>query len=422
MSWLYLFFGVGCAWLTYNAFRPRSSPPLAAALSFAAGLVASELPLHLLGVQVLVALVFAVLGVMGTGPGMLGFFVNLVSWAGLGVLAYQSWHAREPAESALRSALGYEYPTRILPELDVTTSDDELSWRRVLAFIPFLGREVERLRDIRYASAGGIDLHLDIYRGREAQVGCPVLLQIHGGAWTEGYGSRRGQAIPLIRRMVKHGWLCVAIEYRLSPTATFPEHLVDVKRALCWVKDNIARYGGDPEFVVATGGSAGGHLCAMLGLTADDAEYQPGFEAADTRVRGCVPFYGVFDLTNRHHSQCAESITQLVEQDVMKGTREEIPEQWDRASPITRVRPDAPPFYILHGANDSMVPVDQARQFAAALGEKSHATVAYAEFPLAQHGFDVLPTVRAMHAVGAVHRFLNVLYGDYLRERDLVGP
>src|SRR5690349_8675258 len=95
------------------------------------------------------------------------------------------------------------------------------------------------------------------------------------------------------------GWVCVAINYRLSPRATFPDHIIDVKRAIAWVKANIAEYGGDPDFVVITGGSAGGHLSALAALTPNDPEYQPGFEDADTTVQACVPFYGVYDFTNR---------------------------------------------------------------------------------------------------------------------------
>ena len=87
--------------------------------------------------------------------------------------------------------------------------------------------------------------------------------------------------------------------YALSPKATFPDHLIDVKRALAWVKEHIAEYGGDPGYVVISGGSAGGHLSSLAALTPNRPEYQPGFEAVDTTVQACVPFYGVYDFTNR---------------------------------------------------------------------------------------------------------------------------
>ena len=87
----------------------------------------------------------------------------------------------------------------------------------------------------------------------------PVLLQVPGGAWV--IGMRRPQAYPLMSHLAERGWICVSIDYRVSPRHTWPDHIVDVKRALAWVKEHIAEYGGDPDFVAITGGSAGGHLC-----------------------------------------------------------------------------------------------------------------------------------------------------------------
>ena len=86
-----------------------------------------------------------------------------------------------------------------------------------------------------------------------------MLLQVPGGAWA--IGMRRPQAYPLLSHMADRGWVCVSIDYRVSPRNTWPDHIVDVKRALAWIKENIAEYGGDPDFVAITGGSAGGHLC-----------------------------------------------------------------------------------------------------------------------------------------------------------------
>ena len=95
----------------------------------------------------------------------------------------------------------------------------------------------------------------------------PVLLQIHGGGWT--IGNKRQQALPLMMHLSRRGWVCVAANYRLSPRATFPDHLIDVKQALRWIRENIAEYGGDPGFVAITGGSAGGHLSALAALTGE---------------------------------------------------------------------------------------------------------------------------------------------------------
>ena len=87
------------------------------------------------------------------------------------------------------------------------------------------------------------------------------------------------------------------MNYPLSPKARWPQHLVALKRAIGWIRANIAEYGGDPSFLAVTGGSAGGHLSAMLALTGNDPALQPGFEYVDTSVQACVPHYGVYDFT-----------------------------------------------------------------------------------------------------------------------------
>ena len=93
--------------------------------------------------------------------------------------------------------------------------------------------------------------------------------------------------------LAEQGWVCVTANYRLSPRATWPDHIVDVKRALAWTKATIAEYGGDPGFVAITGGSAGGHLSSLAVLTSHVTDFQPGFEETDTSVAAAVPLYGV---------------------------------------------------------------------------------------------------------------------------------
>ena len=137
---------------------------------------------------------------------------------------------------------------------------------------------------ISYADAGKRNL-LDIYQPQEPREGgFPVLLQVHGGAWM--IGEKEQQAKPLMYHMAQRGWLCVAINYRLSPQAAFPAHIIDVKKAIAWIRDNIADYGGNPDFIAITGGSAGGHLSSLAALTPNRAEWQPGFEDVDTTRAG----------------------------------------------------------------------------------------------------------------------------------------
>jgi acetyl esterase/lipase len=237
-----------------------------------------------------------------------------------------------------------------------------------------------------------------------------VLVQIHGGGWV--WGRKEGQAEPLMGHLAERGWVCVAPNYRLSPRATWPDQIVDVKRALAWVRSNIAEYGGDPGFLVVTGGSAGGHLASLAALTPGVTEWQPGFEDADTSVAAAVSFYGVYDFINPNGSGRAD-MTPFLEQRVFKTRVAEDRTRWEQASPINHVGSKAPPFFVLHGTNDSLVPVEHARWFVEELRKASTNPVVYAELPRAQHAFDTLPSPRAHYTAHAVERFLAVVRSEH---------
>ena len=169
-----------------------------------------------------------------------------------------------------------------------------------------------------------------------------MLVYIHGGAWI--IGDKRQQGIPMMHELVQRGWVCVAINYRLSPRATWPAHIVDCKRAVAWVREHIAEYGGDPGFIAVSGGSAGGHLSSLLALTPDEPEWQPGFEDLDTSVDACVPFYGVYDLTGDPERSGAygPGLLELLERRVMKTSSADNPDVFEQASPDHRVTAGGP--------------------------------------------------------------------------------
>jgi acetyl esterase/lipase len=260
------------------------------------------------------------------------------------------------------------------------------------------------------------DNMLDIWRHPDIKPHgkAPVLLQIPGGAWT--VNGRRPQAYPLMGRMAELGWVCVSIDYCKSPRNAWPAHIVDAKRALAWVRENIADYGGDPDFIAVTGGSAGGHLASLIALTANDPRLQPGFEDADTTVQAAAPFYGVYDLTDP--AKMHEMMMQFLELFVMKAQYADNPELFELASPISHVHRDAPPFFVLHGESDSVIPSVQARAFCSALREAGAPTVGYAELPNAHHAFDLFATVRSRLAADAVADFLGVVHGRHVRSRS----
>ncbi len=250
---------------------------------------------------------------------------------------------------------------------------------------------------------------LDVWRRPDLAPGhrAPVLLQVPGGAWA--VNGRRPQAYTLMSRMVELGWICVSIDYSKSPRCKFPAHIIDVKRSIAWVRENIADYGGDPDFIAITGGSAGGHLASLAALTPNDPAFQPGFEGADTTVQAAAPYYGVYDFTDLENMH--EMMLPFLEQFVMKARYAEEPQRFTAASPISYVHGAAPPFFVLHGDKDPMAPTAQARAFCAALRGTGAPTVSYAELANAHHAFDIAPTVRSRVVAGAVSDFLGVVYG-----------
>ncbi|MGB3480858.1 MAG: alpha/beta hydrolase [Mycobacterium sp.] len=259
----------------------------------------------------------------------------------------------------------------------------------------------------------GRDHLLDIWRRPDLPTDrpAPVLLQVPGGAWA--LSEKRGQAYPLMSRMVELGWICVSINYSRSPGRAFPAHIIDVKRAIAWVRDNIADYGGDPNYIAITGGSAGGHLAALAALTVGDPTLQPGFEQADTSVQAAVPYYGAYDLTNT--ATMTPLMVPFLEQFVMRASLAENRALYEAASPIYHVHRDAPPFFVLHGSEDALIPRAQARDFVTALRGAGAPVVAHAELPNAHHAFDALATVRSQLAADAVAQFLGVTYGSHIQ-------
>ena len=185
-------------------------------------------------------------------------------------------------------------------------------------------RYAAQTSDISYGPSPRDHL-LDIWRRDDLAPGCraPVLIQVPGGAWA--LNGRRPQGYTLMSRMVQLGWICVSIDYSKSPRATFPAHIIDVKRAIAWVRENIADYGGDPDFIAITGGSAGGHLASLAALTPNDPTFQPGFEDADTTVQAVAPYYGVYDFTDFENMH--ELMLPFLERFVMKARYADEPER-----------------------------------------------------------------------------------------------
>jgi acetyl esterase/lipase len=260
-------------------------------------------------------------------------------------------------------------------------------------------------RNLDYGEHGRRN-QLDVYQPEvPREGGFPVLLQVHGGGWM--FGEKQHQALPLMNHLAARGWLCVACNYRLSPRASFPDHIIDVKRSIAWIREHAAEYGGNADFLAVTGGSAGGHLCALAALTPNFQAWQPGFEASDTGVSAAVPCYGIYDFLDQDQLRPDMSMKEFLTRYVMKCTPAENRELWEIASPLSHVAPEAPPMFVLQGTHDSMVRVEEARNFAGRLRAISDQVVVYGELPGAQHAFDVFHSVRADQTVNAVTAFLE---------------
>ncbi len=413
MSRLFLLRRALTAALTANAVRPVPGYH-AQVPSFAAGWLTSELAPHLL---TLTAADMAV--EMARRPerrSRAGLALGAASAAGLAVLVGESLAAQRHVDRALAETLGEDYLDRLrttYTDLDLSTPLSQLAW-------PFRLRDdgVEVTSDVAYDPRHGKRGLLDVYRQRGADPSetsdAPILVQVHGGAWS--VGSKEEQGVPLMHHMAARGWVCFSVNYRLSPRDPFPAQIVDVKRALAWVKEHAREYGGDPRFVAVTGGSAGGHLAALAALTPGDPAYQPGFEDADTSVQAAVPFYGVYDLAGSIGTPRSVQLRdRFLARRLLFADPDRDRERFEQASPLARVNAGAPPMLVIHGARDSLVEVEQARHFVRALRGVSRRPVAYAELPGTQHAFDIFPSIRSAAVTRGVERFLRWTYDAAVR-------
>jgi len=401
------------AWTAWNVYHPyKSRPELLGVTSFIFGVLTGEFGIHIIAMEVGLTLLIILFGELSGFGDALGLAIALCSWVAIGVFYFRAQRADPIMAQAVRYGLG------LSPEQALNTADSlqmAPDFQRLLKPFAYRLPNVSRHKNIEYCTVNTRSLRLDIYHRKDLPANAPVLYQMHGGAWLEKCGSKNEQALPLMNHMAANGWVCVAVEYRLSPGSTFPEHIIDCKRGLSWIKEHIAEYGGNPNFVIATGGSAGGHLSTLLALSANAPEFQPGFEEIDTTVQGCVPFYGVYDFLNSQNQRSSETLSQWVSAKVLKKTRAESPELWRQASPLYWVHKDAPPFLIIHGEADTLVPVEESRVLYQALQNESTQAVAYAELPDAQHAFEIGISLRTQIVVNHLCVYLDELYRRHLQ-------
>lgn len=393
--------------LTFNVRRPIMHHPRWMVYSFLLGWLVGELALHVILVQVLIVSLFIWFGsVSGFWDGI-SFILFVASWVGL---AYHYFSGYEARAVMLQVTLPHRNPD----QNHTWAIERGIPLSRLLR--PFKALQDEDLivdKNIVYKEVDGMRLKLDIRRNSTTLKNAPVLMQIHGGAWTYGYGSKNEQGLPLMQALSRAGWVCVAVDYRLSPKATFPDHIIDCKEALVWIKEHIAEYGGNPDFIVATGQSAGGHLSSLLALSDQEKAFQPGFEDKDTRVQGCVPFYGIYDLMDTFKHQNSVGLEIVLRKSIIKERKSENPELYKQMSPINHLNEGAPPFLVVHGDRDSLTSLAEAEFFTSELDSVSKQSVEFAEIPGAQHAFEMFPCLRGDFVVAGVAERLEQWHHDY---------
>ncbi len=389
---------------TANAVRPLSRDGGLSMPSCLAGWLTSELPLHTIAGQAAATAAVGARHGFRSPQARAALTLNAASWAALATMHRSAGRAYEVFDEALAEVFD---PEELAPAPMVKLTAAQIANPLANGRSRYL-----RAEDVKYSDEAGRRNHLDVWAPPNLPGGAkaPVLLQIHGGGWTIGNKEQQGR--PLMTQMCSQGWICVAINYRLSPRSTWPDHIVDVKKAIAWIRSHITGYGGDPDFVAVTGGSAGGHLTSLAALSPNDPSFQPGFEDVDTTLQAAVPFYGVYDPQNRDGTG-RDDIGDFMERIVLKCSPAEHPDVWDAASPAARDLGDAPPFLVVHGTNDSLVPYQQARSFVAQLRAASRRPVVYAELPGAQHAFEIFASVRTHHTVRAVGRFLDHVHSSH---------
>jgi acetyl esterase/lipase len=390
LSVLYLVFAAIALILGINAVRPPmtlSSPVLRP--PWLPVMLTNELaPLGAAVVGIVTALAVG-LGVTDGAIGRIGLVMGVAAFV---LLVWQVARASRTLRVMRRTLDG-------ISGVDAPRYD----WGAVMYPYPYrLGPGIERIDDLAYAPG----LSLDLYRssaGGAPSGGAPLLIHVHGGSW--GGGHRRQQAQPLIQEMARRGWVVASVDYPLVPVATFPDQVIALHGALRWLRDHADAYGIDATRIFVTGGSAGAHLASLVALTDRQSEWSARHEG-ESPIAGAVTIYGVYDLLDRNGIR---DFWPIVTEMLIKADPDTEPGKFHDGSPIDHVDASAPPFLIVHGDHDSLVPIAESAHFAEALAAVSRQPALLATIPGATHGFDVVRSLRTQQLVAGIAAFLDAM-------------
>ncbi|MGI5418175.1 alpha/beta hydrolase [Actinomadura luteofluorescens] len=344
--------------------------------SYYFGLAANELPFAAFFWLLLLPTVLAFAeGDIDSAGGWATVVLAAATLPGLAVIAHRALGDRARIGQAMDEGLGAGWRTAL--DADLAGGLRRRPPLVRILFLPVLKRrrDVRRVPNLAYGDAGRRNL-LDVYHHRSRPQGAPVMIHVHGGGYSGGH--KNSQSLPLLYRLAGQGWVCVSANYRLRPASQHPDHLIDLKKIIAWVREHAHEYGADPTTLFVAGSSAGGHMAGLAALTQNDPAFQPGFENADTSVTGAIYLNGWYGT---YFGQGPDS------------------------SPLAHITADAPPFFLAHGDKDTLVPVADARHFADQLRQISTAPVVYAELKGGHHAFDLYHSFRFDAVVDAIEAF-----------------
>ena len=259
------------------------------------------------------------------------------------------------------------------------------------------------INDIIYAESGK---ELDLYLPEEAGEPVPMVVWIHGGGWQMGdKGGETGTKIPLY--LTEQGYAVASINYRLSGEANFPSQLHDCKAAIRWLRANAEEHNIDTGRIGVCGASAGAHLASLLGTTdgIEELEGTEGNPEQSSSVQAVGAFFGPTDLIKLTEKR-GDLEQESPESKLIGGPLLENRDAVARANPITYIKAGAPPFLIVHGEADVVVPVDQSHFLHEALGKTGVETSIHT-LPGVGHGFSEASEEQLSEIDGWVTDFFN---------------
>jgi acetyl esterase/lipase len=271
------------------------------------------------------------------------FAVLALSLAALSASAATAKERQFPTSE--KPALTDVYPTRVTKWAGGVTSHADVTYATVPGFRPMI---------------------VDIYMPPKSATPKPLILYIHGGGWIGGHTRHSGALSDfpaVLAQLASEGFVVASLEYRLSGEAPFPAQLQDARAAIRFLKANAAQYGIDPTRVGVWGGSAGGHLAALAALSCGDTSMDPAPSAPGSEcVQAAVTWYGVFDFAPMLARAAGNPSLNSAENALLRCTSATCTAAAVQAvSPASYIDAKDPPFLLIHGETDAVVPVAQSR-------------------------------------------------------------